>query len=347
MPIDKIITKLSSICEPLANKTITLIFTQVDPDAVGASLLLAFILEKKFKIKTEIFYYGGIGHVQNRYLFERCPLTNRLQPVSARDAKETDIVALVDSNSMADERSGVIIGRNLLTFDHHKYVLSNGSKENPDSLICIDQDAGSTCTMLVELVEALELEFDGEEAEELATVVALGIFTDTKRIQDAADRDIAAYEFTSRQGSRRLLIELISYPRPESFYRRLASAIGRMQRKGPRLVTGIGAVSDNPDDVSTVAEELLLMEGLTLVVVWVLVEDRVRLSIRTDNPSFSVADFIQKKFDSGGARVVNGRGVGGAQMEIFLGPWLIPETKDDIYRVINTYLTSVVFAEDN
>jgi len=351
--MSEVTEKFKQVAEKLpetGDDCLAIINTQIDPDSTGGTLGLSYLLRKLYRRKSEIFYCGSVSHPQNRYLFNKYKLTARMKPITELTNFDRPI-ALVDSNSVIDDRlpSDCKLPTPTIIIDHHCESASLADRD--DAFWLIDGDVGSACTLVIELFQELEFKLDDDEwGEKLATMLALGLFEDTKGLVSAGDRDCSAYNYITNFCSRAELAELRKYKRPVPYFTHMSKALDRMDKRGARLVTGIGGSTEHSDDVAAIADELLRMEGVTLVAVWVwiAVNDELRLSVRSDNPTFSLDEFITKRLGSGGAKIApDGHSEGGVTIKLpGLNRLLIPSTKDKMYDVIQTVVSDIVFTED-
>ena len=75
--------------------------------------------------------------------------------------------------------------------------------------------------------------------------------------------------------------QFVEYPLPESHFNHLREALSQMSRRTTRSLALCGVMSDaDGDDLSTIADYLIRMTGVTLVVVWAIIGSKVRVSAR-------------------------------------------------------------------
>lgn len=325
-------------------ETVHIIITQVDPDAIGAAFALEYILRNLGK-DSKIFYCGAIGHPQNRSIVNKYNLSRRMKPIQKMELSENIPTALVDSSSIDDARLGSFRGKihPVIIVDHHR---GNGHTESEKTFFDIE-DAGATCTLLIEIMSELGMKFT-DENRIIALLLALGIYTDTKALVSAGSRDRDAYGKVTKFITPMEMSELIKYDLPESHYTHLLTALTKIQRSGPRLVTGLGGISaENGDDLSTIADWLIRMEGVTLAVVWGRIGTNVRMSVRNHDLATPLDEFLKKRFgENAGAKLSpNGIGEGGGLITLELGFLLTAKTENDIDAVINEALSDLFFKD--
>lgn len=330
--------------------TYHIVMTQVDPDALASGFAMAFVLRELGVEAVRIYTCGGIGHPQNRVIVNRYNLTREMISLSEGDDSqelpqgEDDRLVLVDSSSVMDNRVPTEIEREpLIVVDHHR---GSELQQEEDNFIWIE-DVGSTATLMNELMGALDIEVPSEHRH-INVLLALGIYTDTKALISANERDREAYGRLTSAIPNPELAAFINYPLPESHFQHLRYALTHMEREGSRLIANAGHLrSEHGDDLSTIADYLLRMDGISLVVVWGIVNGHVRISARNQDLSTPLDDFLRKRFGvrSGAKLAPDGRGEGGARIELELGFWMGADTQEEIEALVSKKLNAVIFSD--
>jgi nanoRNase/pAp phosphatase (c-di-AMP/oligoRNAs hydrolase) len=341
---DETVRKFQAIVKE--HDSFAIFITQVDPDALGSAFLMKHLLDSATDYIAEIFYGGSISHPQNRAIANKYDLKNRMRPISEiGEALATRKVVLVDSCLAKDGRLPRDVEFNpVIIVDHHRGC---DVPATDDNFIWIE-DIGSASTLMIELAGACwgDEKFKAfcEEHKWLATMLALGIYTDTGELTSATTRDRKAHEFVCEFLSENDLRQLINYPLPDSHYKHLHKALGNVEEKGPYLIAGVGYMDPKDgDDLSTIADFFLRKNGISLVVVWGIIDGSVRISARNNDLSNSLDDFIKERFTFGGAKLApDGRGEGGAMLKLDLGFWLAEEIKEAVEKMVTERLRSCV-----
>jgi nanoRNase/pAp phosphatase (c-di-AMP/oligoRNAs hydrolase) len=291
---------------------------------------------ERLDCKARLFFCGGFSHPQNRSIINKYDLQRRMKPISEIKLNEgrPHYEILVDSSLTHDGRLGEFAGKlNVrICVDHHR---ASDLEETDDSFIWIE-DVGSCATLMVELMRDIGYEFTDDDRA-LATVLTLGVYTDTKALAGASPRDLNAYAFTRQNANTVELDALIDYDLPSTFFKNMATALAGVKRSGSRLVTGVGFISQNEgDDLSTIADLLMRQEGVELVIVWGVVNDFVRVSARNTNMSLPLDDFLKRRFGpkSGAKLTPGGHGEGGAKIELPLGFWIGQSNREAILEMV-------------
>ena len=174
----KKLERLREICNGAKNISV-IIYANPDPDALASALALKKILETK-KNTVNIGYTGAIGRPENASMIRQLKIP--AFPVSEKEADESDIIALVDSQphfftDFSLPRCDIVI-------DHHPLpdVISAGFADvRPDYL--------STSSILTEYLRAAGTRL----TKDLASALFYGIKTDTRHfIGDMSHGDMEA-----------------------------------------------------------------------------------------------------------------------------------------------------------
>lgn len=338
--------KFRELVQKIPPKTELAIFiTQIDPDAVGASVTLSYILNAlNPELEIQIYYCGEVGHPQNRGIINRYNLKTQLAPVSTFLSVPNLVTALVDSSLAKDSRLpvGVMLSPTIV-IDHHR----DSDIDVTDNNFVWVEDIGSSCTLLTELFRSLGMEFT-QENHHLASLLAMGIYTDTKALVGSSARDREAYGHVTQFVDSHELQSLIDYPLPDSHYKNLASALTNFRQTGSKVIVSLGTIEpEDGDDLSTIADYFLRKDGVTLVVVWGIIKDTVRISARNSNISRPLDEFLKVRFGSGsGAKLTpDGKGEGGARLKLDLGLWMSTATKDLVEQVVSARIEELILKD--
>lgn len=339
--LKKRIAVITEIVENHKNSRINILIAQVDPDAIGAAIGLSYII-KSLGGKTAIWYCGGLGHPQNRSIVNRYDLVRIMKKIVDYVHEDGDIFALVDSSAIDDSRLGELKGKidPMIVIDHHR-----SSTAEADGKMIWVEDMGSTCTMVIELINAMELEIP-DNLEYIPILLAMGIYTDTKSLININDRDLSAYNSISRQVPPQEFGDLVRYPLPSTFFNNFSLALHNVVIIGSRLVTNIGVVTQRQgDDLSTIADMLIRWDGISLVVVWGIVDNKIRFSARNDDISTPLDELLKECFgDRSGAKLTpDGQGEGGGLIELNLGFLQGDDVQTELIAMIKKRMETLIF----
>ncbi|OHA33550.1 MAG: hypothetical protein A2928_01550 [Candidatus Taylorbacteria bacterium RIFCSPLOWO2_01_FULL_45_15b] len=328
------------------NSEFHIVLAQVDPDAIGSAFALMHgisTLRPPGPASTvRIFYGGSLGHPQNRAIVNKYGLQKTMEPYSRRPEAPNAVTILVDSSNRADKRFGDNVRiEPLIIIDHHR--TDEKFTEDEGKLYWIE-DCGSASTLVIELLVALNISL--AEMKPSSILAGLGIYSDTHNLVDATSRDRGAFAECAKGFNHQDFAELVNHPLPETYYRNLERALRDSKIDRGRLVTGLGFLTpEEADDLSTIAEQLIRREAVTMVVVWGIVNGNVRISARNDNLSQPLEGFLQKRFgpEAGAKLTPAGRGEGGALLRLPFAEWVLkPEPGAEVKRQLEESVSARV-----
>lgn len=341
------VEKLKGFLSSVTGRLI-IIIAGVDPDALGSAFGLAFVVKSLTKLNVQIIFAGKVDFSQNKEIVRAFGLMQRMKPVKEYVYQEGDVFALVDSSSIDDSRIPelcILFEKNKpsLIIDHH---LGNVIEENDKNFIWVDTDVASASTLLVELFDGLGLEFP-ECDKYIPTMLAIGIYSDSKDMKVCSTRDITAYGSMFRFVSCNDLTSLMNYPLPESFFVNRAKAMNSRVEKDGRLIAGLGVTrEDCASDIAIIADELIRKEHISFVVVWAIIGNVVRLSARTKDRRFPLDEFLKERFPGSGSKIApDGHGEGGATIPLMLEGWHSEQTRLLIEEMVAKRLEELIFRD--
>lgn len=317
---------------------VEIVITGVDPDAVGAAFGLRHLIHSLTSVRRNVglHYCGAIGNTQNNALFNMYGLHTRMQPYRGIEGFASDaLVALVDSSLLADSRLKHPLPKDIgIVIDHHQ---TSDIPSCAGSFIWIDPAFGSASTMVTKLLQGFEVDVPSY----IATLLALGIYTDTKWLTNVGNEDTAAYQWLRAQSDLESFLRIVRFSLPRDFYLQEAAAIQNMEISNSRLVAGLGVIQpEHADHVAMVADHLSKMQGAAIAVVWAIIHSPedcfVRFSIRTNDLSLNLAEFLKRRFHgkAGGKLMPDGHGEGGGILELGLGEWFNQTTRPEVERMV-------------
>ena len=351
------IARLRSVVEAHPGRYHILV-AQVDPDALGCAMGVRFLLRQMGVAQVDVYYSGAVGHPQNRAIIQRYNLSRLIRPVSERTRdsegedtgddgqalEESEHLVLVDSSKIADVRFGTGFGIDpIIVIDHHQGCDIKAREHN---FVWVDE-VGAASTLVSELIDTCGYDLDAEH-HYVAVLLALGIYTDTKSLVSGGKRDRDAYGMLTANIPPHEISDLIEHRLPSSHFDHLTFALTHLSRSGSRLVANAGLIdAEHGDDLSTIADYLIRMEGVSLVIVWGIVGAHVRISARNTELGRPLHAFLKKRFgDQSGAKLApDGRGEGGALLHLDLGFWMSPEATEEILAMVSKRLKLLVFSD--
>lgn len=281
-----------------------------DPDAIASGIALA-TLARSVGVEAGAYYFGEISHQENRALVNVLDLDRDLVELEEpAEAEAFDAIALVDHslpgvNDQLPEDTPIDV-----IIDHHP---SPGPVEARH--LDVRHEIGSTCTMIVEYFDTLEVGM----SEALATALLFGIRTDT----DDFSRGVSRPDFES---ARTLLsvadtdvLDQIERPTISSeTFEILARAIRNSRVHEGVCTTCVGSLNDR-DALAQAADRLLNMEGTGATLVYGFIDGTVYISARARGSDLDIGETLREAFDQIG-NAGGHAGMAGAQIPIgFLG----------------------------
>lgn len=307
-------------------KTAKILITQLDPDAMGAGIGMRYWLDRIPNIKSQIYFCGGMDHPQNRSVYSFFSLGLVMKPVADFPGEDLGDVILVDSSSNRDVRAFGKKFNPVIIIDHHE---GDTADEAPDTFRWVES-VGAASTLVGELLLNSELLKKGEdEAEMVATMLCIGIATDTHDFRERVDRrrDREAWDTMMDFASAENYGALLNYDLPPRYYELLNQVTNFDHIKiiqGSVMVAWVGLVSKNETAfLAEFADLLLRRKEVQTVLVWAPVEGvGFAIKMRTVDASESLVDRLQEIFSSGGAKSAQGISSGGTtvRLENFLIP---------------------------
>jgi nanoRNase/pAp phosphatase (c-di-AMP/oligoRNAs hydrolase) len=257
-----------------------------DPDSFAGALALKNMAESLGKV-ADILYFGMIGHQETRAFVNL--LNIPLRKVTGPTLSEYGVLALVDSNTPGKNNSLPGDTHVNIIIDHHP--MPEGSEVKAD-FADIRPDMGASSTIVTRYVQELDFELSGN----LATALLYGIRTDTnefKRNTSAADLTAAAYLYAFVDQD--LLAQIETPSMSAETLDVLGVAIRNKKIEGSYLISNVGFVHDR-DTLPQAADYLLKLEGISTVIVFGIIEDRINISARSKDVRVNIGDIVQKAF---------------------------------------------------
>ena len=278
--LDQLATKFKEAVQSVGR--IAIVIAQVDPDALAAALslkeIIAMLSAHSTHTAIDIVYGGDVANSQNRAIINYFNL--QMIPFSKYDFSGKSF-ALVDSSKISDRRISLPEGSfPSMIIDHHREPDAPSGK---DQFYWVDDDVGSTSTMIVELYQALGFKIE-EISPVLAVMLTLGIRIDTDTLIYGSDRDAVAHALVVKRSDPKDLKRLLHPSFSKDYFDHLQMALHNKIQNGARLVAGIGTVDrTDGDDVALIADILIRDNTVSLAVVWAIIDDNVRIAARNDD----------------------------------------------------------------
>ncbi len=281
--------KLKDVLEGTKGKLCIFTHDNPDPDAISSALALKEIA-KQYEVDADIVYYGDIFHQENRAMVNLLGL--ELLRGEEVNLSEYSKFALVDSSAPGVNNSIPEDIKIDIIFDHHATA-----KRIEAEFVDIRPDVGATATLLTEYIRELRI----TPSKTLATALFFGIKTETnsfKRNAKTADFAAAAYlyPFVDYEMIEKMEGPAISTETLDV----LGSAIKNREIFSSFLISFAGFINDR-DALPQAAEFLLRLEGISTVLVFGVLKDKVYLSARNKDVRINIGEVLRRAFGDVGS----------------------------------------------
>lgn len=287
-----------------------------DPDAIASAVALRAIADY-LDIEAEIFYFGDMGHQENRAFVNLLGVEMTAVSRDDEDAfTEHDTIALVDHAMLTDTNNGFDHPVDIL-IDHHDIDL-----EENVPFVDTRPQMNSTSTIFTKYIQEFDLSLD----ETVATALLYGIRAETldfKRDTMPADLTAAAYLYPFANHDTLEQVESPSMS-PETLDV-LAEAITNREVQGSHLVSNAGFIRDR-EALEQAAQHLLNLEGITTTGVFGIADDTIYLAARSKDIRLNIGRVLLDGFEDIGETIGHSTQ---ARVEIPLGIFTGIETSED------------------
>ena len=301
-----------------------------DPDAMAAAMGMQWLLQKKFGLSSTIFQEGEVSHPQNKTMVNILGV----QMVRAEDFDEEKFskVIIVDATTKNSiQKADVII-------DHHRVSLDQETS-------CVHiEPVGAASTLIYEYISGLELAFEEDQDQTIATALFLGIRSDTQELigETTTDRDFKAFQELTQSINRKKLSGVLTYPLPVYFFE-LERELGRQENMavGHACFAGcVGIITPaKRDSLPMLSEKMVRMDGVDTAIIFAIVGDHLEASVRSQNASLDVGSFCQSLF---GKSFAGGK-LGSGAARVPLGIFNLEGSPDEIRDELWTALKKQIF----
>ncbi|MFC1678342.1 bifunctional oligoribonuclease/PAP phosphatase NrnA [Patescibacteria group bacterium] len=304
--------------------------THVDPDAFADAATLKTIIEqKKKKIKVPIYFCDEVDPGQNIKIFETLNLAKTMKPISELDQSKLTQFALVDANSIKDGRMPNNLDfdkfpRPNIIIDHHP----SSAVEEDNEFYWIEEGLGSASTMMVELVQALDIDLSKSEIDNLPSLLSVGIYTDTNSLVNCTQRDNDAFNAMRKIADYDVWRQLTTYKIPRSLmkHEKMVSEsiiLEKAESQGV-IVAGIGFVNaEEINHIAFIANRMIRYDGINQIYIWCInvATSQIIISARSStDASKSLKEKLHDKLGGkSGTRKIGDISLGGGRLHFNTG----------------------------
>jgi len=300
-----------------------------DPDAIASAYVIKLIIERLGN-KADIFAEKKLSLPQNK------AFTNKLKIPLSYDKKVKP--SRYDAYIVPDFQNNMVesIGYSIpcaVHIDHHSAAQSPIKAD----FTYIREDAGSTSTLVALLVKNLDISFNQDEMNKIATALTFGIQTDTDKYNNLTALDVEALRFLTKYTDSILLEAISSIPPSQETldYYKIAMA-NEVSHKDWGFF-GIGYIdAKTRDSIALSADMIIKSKPYKTIAVYAIVEDinkaelYLDVSLRTMNKSVDLNRVIKRITPNGGARKYKGA------YQVRLNYFLNSPDREILWKLIDT-----------
>lgn len=255
-----------------------------DPDALGSSFAMQFLLNKVFNKKSTIYFSGIIGRAENIRMKEilDIPLANLKEekinielPIMLMDTQPNT------GNNPVTHRKNI-----KFVFDHHQLIEASKKIKYAD----IRENFGSTSSIIFSYFK----EFGLKPSVNVATALYYGIQTDVVGEGRTAFKiDFDYMEDLSSLISREKLYSIENPKLPFTYYVNVNKGMENSVIYNDFLITTLGKI-DNPDYIGEIADFLIRFDKCNILLVMGVHENFIQLSFRSQKKSVHAGNTLRK-----------------------------------------------------
>ncbi|MCD6559366.1 MAG: NAD-binding protein [Palaeococcus sp.] len=303
-----------------------------DPDAMASAFALKIIAQTAgFNVK--VVYGGEITHHENRAFVNLLGLDLLKVSRGSYEIKRHPFIAIVDCQpngnvSILEEED---FNRIQILIDHHQILESLKDRISNGAFIDIRPEANSSSAIMVEYLRALNISVDSM----LGTALFYGIYTDTKKFSRLSRMELEAVEFLANRINYELLEKIENPDISTEAAEILAKAVLNRRAYKNVLISNVGFIT-NRDAVPQAADFLLRLEGVSTVLVFGIVDDRIEISARTRDVRVNIGQALKEAFGDIGSAGGHAQ-MGGAR--ISLGIFKLAKDKNSLLRLVEEAIT--------
>lgn len=277
-----------------------------DPDALASAMVIKTLCEA-IGIHVDIVASMEPSLAQNRDIIKKFHVPLKIE-------RHVEKLSSYDAYAIVDYQSVEVLGLTgkipcVLHLDHHEPTPQSVHAD----VRCVDDTAGSTSTMIaLAFKEAGNGEYE-KVLSKTASLLVLGIQTDTDKTVHAGEMDFIALEYLSAYADKKLIDDIIGVPISEVTLAILEKAIRQKAVYRDWLIAGVGYIGEKErDSIAITADYLLGSEKLTAVAVFAIVEKKkgegmtLDVSVRSRDGNFDMDFFIKEITATGGGRKYKG-----------------------------------------
>lgn len=256
---------------------------QPDPDSLGSMLGLAHLVETCLDKPTRLTRDGSICRAENRAMVDLLDI--ELEPIEEQPWSPRDAVVMVDSQPKTGRHSFNGHVKVWGVLDHH---------QTPGDLtdvpfIDIRRGMGATCSLVTRYLMEQELDLPPR----IATALYYGIHTEISGYpREASALDDNAMNFLFPRVDQDIVAQIRNAPLPESFFGAFLQALQSSFIYDRLLISWVNDM-ESPELAAQVVDYLIRHEQIEWAVCAGILEDRMILSLRTNQPRAQAGEILR------------------------------------------------------
>lgn len=280
-----------------------------DPDSIASAVGISHVINKVFGFPCDIFYAGEISHKQNQTM---CNVLGFVLSEINEYYKKKDQYIVNICVDCTIQNIGIPENEKIeidLVIDHHRITVS-------DSMITDIRQVGACSSIVWDIMMSHNCMLNADDVKKIATAMIIGIRTDTNDLlsNSVSELDFKAYQFLLSIADFQKVQLITNYSKPKYFYEYFANTFCDGVVVNNTFVASVGFVTEAKRDVIPyIADEMVRMEGISTSVVFGVINDRISVSVRSDDAALDLKAFCKRIFgENSGARY----GAGGASIPL-------------------------------
>lgn len=272
-----------------------------DPDCIGSAVALRYLIERYAGIPVTVAHGGTVGRSENRAMLR--VLRVKAVPAERVDYARHDLVCVVDAQPSTGYVSLPVGVTADVIFDHHPVR----EPVTGAAFVEIDEKAGSTCTLLGEMM----LHNGIPIGQEVATALVYGMKAETQDLaRETTRRDEEVFTALYPLANKRLLSRIITGKVTRAYYAFFARALLRARVHGAAVVSDLGDIPV-PDVVPELADFLLRYREARWSCVLGAFQSRLYVSVRAVDATMHADRALRRALRGMGASGGHGTMAGG------------------------------------
>ena len=331
-----------------------------DPDSMSSAFGLQWVLQSLGVDSVEIYYCGEISHPQNKTMVNELniPLKKWNMQVESDIESQRDNYVFVSVDCVGNQKNISIPMKMDVSIDHHK---SNAGKDT----LFVHDEIGSCATLIVDIGLSVAPDketnnddddsnsenghvnngcFDPNEPgiKEVATALALGIKTDTLdfRSESTTEHDFKAYKFLSSMLSDDKFQKIVNYELPAYVFDAETLAWNNKNESyTPNFISGLKYIDPIKSDcIPHLADKFMRAPGVQTVVIYAIVGNAVRGSVRTLSSSVDAQQICDNLFGVGNGGAKHRSGGATVTFNVFDPTTLDDSDKDMLWTLVKSQI---------